>query len=92
MPNLTVRNIPEQNYTEPQQEARENQRSVNAEVLKAIAVRAEARRRRRQADRAMRELDRLRVETSRKYPNAPERVKLIREIRDPRRKSPWAPA
>jgi plasmid stability protein len=84
MPNLTVRNIPEEDYSELQQEARENRRSVNAEVLKAIAERAEARRRRRQADRAMRELDRLREEISKKYPDAPESVELIREIRDTR--------
>jgi hypothetical protein len=84
MPSLTVRNIPEEDYTELQQEARENRRSVNAELLRAIAERAEARRRRRQADRAMRELDRLRERISRKYPNAPESVKLIREIRDAR--------
>jgi len=84
MPNLTVRNIPKQDYAELQQEAQENQRSVNAEVLTAISERAEARRRRKQADRAMHELDRMREEISRKYPNAPESVDLIREIRDAR--------
>ena len=84
MRNLTVRNIPEEDYAELQQEARENRRSVNAELLRAIAERAEARRRRKQADRAMRELDRLRQRISRKYPNAPESVDLIREIRDAR--------
>ncbi len=84
MPNLTVRNIPIQDYTELQQEARENQRSVNAEVLTAIAERAAARRRRKHADRAMHELDRMREEISGKYPNAPESVDLIREIRDTR--------
>lgn len=32
IPNLTVRNIAEEDYTELQQEAREDRRSVNAEL------------------------------------------------------------
>ncbi len=84
MPNVTVRNIPKEDYTELQQEAQENRRSVNAELLRAIAETAEARRRRKQADRAMRELDKLRQRIARKYPNAPESVMLIRQIRDAR--------
>lgn len=84
MPNLMVRNIPKQDYSELQQEAEENRRSMNAELLKAIAERAEARRRLRQGDQAMRQLDKLREKISRKYPHAPESVKLIREIRDAR--------
>ena len=84
MPNLMVRNIPKQHYSELQQEAEENRRSMNAELLKAIAERVEARRRLRQSDRAMRQLDKLREKISRKYPHAPESVELIREIRDAR--------
>ena len=84
MPNLMIRNIPKQDYSELQREADENQRSMNAELLRAIAERAEARRRLREADRAMRQLDKMRDKISRKYPHAPESVKLIREIRDAR--------
>jgi plasmid stability protein len=84
MPNLMVRNIPKQDDSELQQEAAENQRSINAEVLRTIAERAETRRQRKRADRAMRELDKLQEEISRKYPDAPESVELIREIRDAR--------
>ncbi|MHB8652565.1 MAG: hypothetical protein ACYDA9_01670 [Terriglobia bacterium] len=84
MPNLMIRNIPKQDYSELQKEAGENRRSLNAEFLRAIAERAEARRRLRQADRAMRQLDKIRERISRKYPHAPESVELIREIRDAR--------
>ena len=84
MANLVVREIPENQYKLLRSDARRNRRSLNAELLAMIAERAELARRRREAGKAMRRLDKLRVEISRKYPNAPESVELIRELRDSR--------
>ncbi len=84
MPNLTVRNIPEKDYAELQQDARQNRRSVNAEILKLLADKAEMNRRRRHAAKVMKRIDNIREEIARKYPNQPDSVDLIREDRDSR--------
>lgn len=84
MANLTVRNIPEKDYTELQLEARQNRRSINAEVLSLVADRAEMNRRRRHAAKAMKRINKIREEIARKYPNQPDSVDLIREDRDSR--------
>jgi plasmid stability protein len=84
MANLTVRDIPEDIYKELRKDAERLGRSLNAEILALMRERAEAVRRRRQAAKAMRELDRMREELARKYPNAPDSVEIIREIRDTR--------
>ncbi len=84
MANFTVRNIPDKHYTELQLDARQNRRSINAEILSLLADRAEMNRRRRQAAKAMKRIDRIREEIARKYPNQPDSVDLIREDRDTR--------
>jgi len=84
MPNITVRNIPEKHYAELQRDARQNHRSVNAEILTLLADRVEMNRRRRVAARAMKRIDKIREEIARKYPNQPDSVDLIREDRDAR--------
>lgn len=84
MANLTVRNIPEKDYTELQLDARQNRRSINAEVLSLVADRAEMNRRRRHAAKAMKRINKIREEIARKYPNQPDSVDLIREDRDSR--------
>ena len=84
MANLTVRNIPEKDYAELQRDARQNRRSINAEVLSLVADRAEMNRRRRHAAKAMKRINKIREEIARKYPNQPDSVDLIREDRDSR--------
>jgi plasmid stability protein len=84
MANLTVRNIPEKDYAELQQDAKQNRRSINAEILCLLADKAEMNRRRRHAAKAMKRIDRIREEIARKYPNQPDSVDLIREDRDSR--------
>jgi plasmid stability protein len=84
MANLTVRNIPEKDYAELQRDARQNRRSINAELLILLADRAEMNRRRRQSAKAMKRIDKIREEIARKYPNQPDSVDLIREDRDSR--------
>ena len=82
MPNLTVRNIPKGTYAELQVEARRNQRSLNAEILKLLADKVEMGRRRRQAAKVLARLGRIRDEIAREHPNQPDSVDLIREDRD----------
>ncbi|MBZ5669970.1 MAG: hypothetical protein LAO04_09585 [Acidobacteriia bacterium] len=84
MANVTVRNIPEKDYAELRQDARQNRRSINAEVLSLVADRAEMNRRRRHAAKAMKRINKIREEIARKYPNQPDSVDLIREDRDSR--------
>ena len=84
MPNLTVRNIPKRDYAELQQDARQNRRSVNAEILKILADKAEINRRRRHAAKVMRRIDKIREEIARRYPDQPDSADLIREDRDTR--------
>lgn len=84
MPNLTVRNIPKKDYNEVQQEAMQNRRSINAEILKIISDKAEMNRRRRQAAKVLARLDGIRKEIAREYPDQPDSADLIREDRDSR--------
>jgi plasmid stability protein len=84
MANLTVRNIPEKDYAELQQDAKQNRRSINAEILRLLADKAAMNRRRRRMARAIRKLDRLREGVSKKYPVNYEMWELIREDRNSR--------
>ena len=84
MANLTVRNIPEKDYAELQQDAKQNRRSINAEILRLLADKAAMNRRRRRMARAIRKLDRLREDVSKKYPVNYEMWELIREDRNSR--------
>jgi plasmid stability protein len=84
MANLTVRNIPEKDYAELQQDAKQNRRSINAEILNLLADKAAMNRRRRRTARAIRKLDRLREDVSKKYPVNYEMWELIREDRNSR--------
>jgi len=84
MANLTVRNIPEKDYAELQQDAKQNRRSINAEILNLLADKAAMNRRRRRMARAIRKLDRLREDVSKKYPVNYEMWELIREDRNSR--------
>ena len=84
MANLTVRNIPEKDYAELQQDAKQNRHSINAEILSLLADKAEMNRRRRQAARATKRVDKLWKRLGHKYPNQPDSVDLIREDRDGR--------
>jgi len=82
MANLTVRNIPEKDYAELQQDAKQNRRSINAEILRLLADKAEMNRRRRQAAKAMKRIDKLWKRIGPKFPNQPDSAALIREDRD----------
>jgi len=82
MANFTVRNIPDKDYAELQLDARQNRRSVNAEILSLFADKAEMNRRRRHAARAMKRVDKLWKRIGHKYPNQPDSTALIREDRD----------
>ncbi len=84
MANFTVRNIPEKEYAELQQDAKQNRRSVNSEILNLLADNAAMNRRRRHAAKVMKRIGRIREEIARNYPNQPDSVDLIREDRDGR--------
>ena len=84
MANVMVRNIPERDYAELQQDAKLNRRSINAEMLSLLAEKADTNRRRRRMRKAMGKLDRLRKEVSKKFPVDYEMWELIREDRDRR--------
>jgi hypothetical protein len=84
MANLTVRNIPEKDYAELPQDAKQNRRSINVEILSLLADKAEMNRRRRHAARAMKRVDKLWKRIGHKYPNQPDGGDLIREDRDSR--------
>ena len=84
MANLMVRNIPEKDYADLQQDARQNRRSINAEILRLLADQAAMNRRRRHAAKVMKRIAKMREEIAREYPNQPDSVDLIREDRDSR--------
>lgn len=84
MPSLTVRNIPKGDYASLKAGAKRNRRSINAEVLAMFADKADMARRRASAAQAMRKLDKLREEISRRHPSQPDSADLIREIRNGR--------
>jgi hypothetical protein len=82
MANVMVRNIPERDYAELQQDAKQNRRSINAQILSLLADKAVMNRRRRQAAKAMKRVDNLWKRIGDKYPNQPDSTALIREDRD----------
>ena len=84
MANVMVRNIPEKDYAELQQNAKQNGRSISAEILSLLADKAAMIRRRRRMKKAIRNLDRVREEVSKKYPVNYEMLELIREEREGR--------
>ena len=84
MANVVVRNIPERDYAELQQDAKQNRRSINGEILSLLADKAAMNRRRRHAAKVMKRIGKIRAEIAVKYPNQPDSVELIREDRDTR--------
>jgi plasmid stability protein len=84
MPDFVVRNIPGETYKQLQERAKQHKRSLNAELLVVLANEAQQAQRRRRMARAIRKLDRLREEVSKKYPVNYEMWELIREDRDTR--------
>jgi hypothetical protein len=84
MPNVMVRNIPEKDYAELQQDAKQNRRSINAQILSLLADKAAINRRRRHAAKVMKRIGKIREEIARRFPNQPDSVDLIREDRDSR--------
>ena len=71
-------------YAELQQDAKQNRRSINAEILSLLADKAAMNCRRRHAAKVMKKIGKIREEIARKYPNQPDCVDLIREDRDSR--------
>jgi len=84
MPDFTVRLIPGNDYSELRRDAKENRRSINADILSLLADKAEMNRRRRHAVKVMKRIHKLRAKIAEKYPNQPDSVDLIREDRDNR--------
>jgi plasmid stability protein len=84
MANYTVRNIPEGTYKQLQERARQHKRSLNSELLVLLGNEAQQAQRRRRMKKAIRKLDRLRAEISKKFPVNYEMWELIREDRDTR--------
>ncbi len=84
MPNLTVRKIPKEIYRRLKESARENHRSLNAEILALLADEDAWRLRRLRIKAALPELDKARDEFARKYGTLTDSVNLIREDRDTR--------
>ena len=84
MPNLTVRRIPKDVYRRLKATAKRNHRSLNAEILAALADEGAWAIRRLQIAAALPDLAKAREEIARQYPNAPDSVELIREGRDSR--------
>lgn len=84
MPNAILRNIPDRIYKRLQGEARRHHRSLNSEILAILSDEDAWVFRRLQIDSVMAQLRPLRKKIRRKYPNAPDSVKLIREIRNER--------
>jgi hypothetical protein len=84
MPKVMVRNIPEKDYAELQQDAKQNRRSINAQILSLLADNAAVNRRRRHAAKVMERIVKIRDEVAAKYPNQPDSAYLIREDRNGR--------
>ena len=82
MPSITVRNIPEADYSVLRREARQHGRSLNAELLAMLADKKEMARRRAGAVRAMKRIDKLWKRIGKNCPIQPDSVDLIREDRD----------
>jgi hypothetical protein len=81
MPNVTVRNIPEENYKRLQENARLNGRSVNAKFLELLNDQDAWAVRRLRIRSAIPKLRRLRKEIAKKFPVKYEMLELIREGR-----------
>ena len=84
MANLTLRNLPAATYAALQRDARENGRSLNAEILKILADRAEMNRRRSRAAKVLARLENIRKTIARENPNQPDSVEFIRKDREDR--------
>lgn len=84
MPNVMVRDIPEQTYKRLRARAKNLGRSLNAEILDILAEKDRWEMRRLEIDKVLPDLRRLREEVAREHPNAPDSVMLIREDRDRR--------
>ncbi|MBI1983042.1 MAG: hypothetical protein HYS61_02455 [Acidobacteria bacterium] len=63
------------------EEAKRNARSLNAEIVATLSDRAQMSRRRKQAAKALREIDRIREKIAKQYPDQPDSVELLREDR-----------
>lgn len=84
MRNLTVRRIPDGTYRRLQKRAKNQGRSLNAEILAILADEDGWALRRLEVAAAIPSLRKMREEMARKYPNQPDSVDLIREDRDSR--------
>jgi len=85
MASVVVRNIPEETYRQLRERARQNKRSLNAELLTVLGKETRQAQRRRRVARAIRKLDHLREDVSKKYPVNYEMWELTREDREGRR-------
>ena len=84
MPNVMVRDIPEQTCKRLRARAKNLGRSLNAEILDILAEKDSWEIRRQAIAKVLPDLRRLREEVAREHPNAPDSVTLIREDRDNR--------
>ena len=84
MANFILRSIPEGTYEQLQERAKQHKRSLNAELLVVLGNEAQQAQRLRRMKKAIRKLDRLREEVSKKFPVNYEMWELIREDRDTR--------
>ncbi|MGD0010386.1 MAG: Arc family DNA-binding protein [Terriglobia bacterium] len=84
MPDFVVRNIPVGTYKRLQKNARQHKRSLNSQLLEVLGNEAQQAQRRQRMKKAIRKLDRLREEISKKFPVNYEMWELIREDRDTR--------
>lgn len=84
MPDFVVRDIPVGTYKRLRENARQHKRSLNSELLEVLGNEAQQAQRRQRMKKAIRKMDRLREEVSKKYPVNYEMWELIREDRDSR--------
>jgi plasmid stability protein len=84
MPNVMVRDIPQQTYKRLRARARSYRRSLNAEILDILAEKNSWEIRRQEIAKVLPGLRRVREEVAREHPNAPDSVTLIRKDRDRR--------
>ena len=84
MPNVMVRNIPEETYKRLQESAKQHGRSVNAEFLELLNDEDAWAVRRFRMRSAIPKLRRLRKEIAKKFPVKYEMLELIREDRESR--------
>ena len=84
MPNLTVRRIPDEIYRRLRQRAKNEGRSLNAEILAILAEEDGWIRQRLSITTAIAGLDAARHRLAKKYPHLASSADLIREDRDSR--------